>query len=156
MSATGQVKQGHPDGELNITRACGRTGIIQMVSSAASYSYSEIVEARITESQPLFFQLYLLRGERAPDRVREAERLGYKAIYLTVDAPVRGNRELDLRAPFVLADQEREAERVARKQANPDAPMDPEIDYEKGIGEPVARLVGVDEDMTWEKVCIGR
>ncbi|KAL5480695.1 hypothetical protein ACEPAI_9635 [Sanghuangporus weigelae] len=150
VSATGNVKQGHPEGELNITRGCGRTGIIQMVSSSASLTYAEIVEGRISESQPLFFQLYLLKGERAPDRVREAERLGYKAIFLTVDTPVRGNRELDLRAPFVLADQEREAERLAMK-ANPDAPMDLEIDYEKGIGEPVARVVGFDEDMSWEK-----
>ncbi|KAL5480692.1 hypothetical protein ACEPAI_9632 [Sanghuangporus weigelae] len=47
--------------------------------------------------------------------------------------------------------QEREAEREARKQANPDTPMDPKVDYEKGIEEPVARLVGVGEDMSWEK-----
>ncbi|KAL5496044.1 hypothetical protein ACEPAH_3137 [Sanghuangporus vaninii] len=110
-----------------------------------------MAKVRVSVSQPLFFQLYLLKGERTPDRTREMERLGYNVIFLTVDASVRENRELDLRAPFVLADQGREAERKARKHANPDIHMDPEVDNGEGIGEPVARLVGVDEDMSWKK-----
>ena len=59
-------------GEANITRGAGRTGIIQMVSSNASLSYAQIAEARISPSQPLFFQLYKHRDDKiAEQRVRE-------------------------------------------------------------------------------------
>lgn len=153
VSATGAVKLGNPAGEASITRGCGRTGIIQMVSSSASLSYAEIDQARIDKSQPLFFQLYKIAGEHAIDRVRDAESLGYNAIFLTVDAPVLGNREKDIRAPFELADQEREAKRLAaQNEGGPEIPLDPDTDSEKEDMSPVARLAGgSDADMSWEK-----
>jgi L-lactate dehydrogenase (cytochrome) len=77
-----------------------------MVSSNASMSPSEIMKFA-HPSQTLFFQLYKHRNDRiAEERVREAERLGYKAIFLTVDALVAGNRERDIRSPWVLEEQE--------------------------------------------------
>ena len=126
-----------------------------MVSSHASLSYADIASARTDPSQPLFFQLYKLGGSRALERVREVERLGYSAIFLTVDAPVAGHRELDIHAPFVLAEQEREAERARKMEKGteegPDLPQEPEPD-EKGEGTAGAMLNTVDRDMSWEKV----
>ncbi|KAH8109771.1 FMN-dependent dehydrogenase-domain-containing protein [Phellopilus nigrolimitatus] len=150
VSGAALAKLGHPAGEANITRGCGREGIIQMVSSHASLSYAQIAEARVTADQPLFFQLYKLTGERALERVREVERLGYNAIFLTVDASVAGHRELDIHAPFVLADQEREAELHAGMGAEPEQPQEPDVD-EKGEGTAGAMLNSVDRDMSWEK-----
>lgn len=43
---TGQGRNGHPDGELNLTRAGARSGIPQGVSSGSSYSINEILTER--------------------------------------------------------------------------------------------------------------
>lgn len=93
-------------GEANITRGCAPSKIIQMVSSNASLSYAEIAAAS-SPSQTLFFQFYKHKDDAvALKRIREVERLGYRAIFLTVDAVVPSNRERDVRSPWVLDMQE--------------------------------------------------
>jgi isopentenyl diphosphate isomerase/L-lactate dehydrogenase-like FMN-dependent dehydrogenase len=47
--------------------------------------------------------------------LKEAESLGYKAIFLTVDTVVPGFQEKDINVPFVLEKEEREAERKSAK-----------------------------------------
>ncbi|THH05905.1 hypothetical protein EW145_g4457 [Phellinidium pouzarii] len=150
VSGAALAKLGHPAGEANITRGCGRMGTIQMVSSHASLSYAQIAEARVREDQPLFFQLYKHKDFRAEERVRDVVRLGYNAIFLTVDAPVAGHRERDIHAPFVLAEQEREAERQAGNGTEVDTPQEPDVD-EKGEGTAGAMLNSIDRDLSWEK-----
>ena len=134
-------------------------GIIQMVSSNASYSYAEIAHAA-TPTQPLFFQLYKHRDDKiAEQRVREVIALGYNAIFLTVDAICAGNRERDIRAPFELEEQEREAEKASagaeKTKSSPDMPAKQEKD-DKGnvnlLGTAGALIANDDMDMTWEKV----
>ena len=125
-------------GEANITRGAGRSGIIQMVSSNASLSYAQIAEARLTPDQPLFFQLYKQRDDKlAEQRVREVISLGYNAIFLTVDAVVPGNRERDIRAPFELEEQEREAEKVegADLADTPEEPVQKKEEKKEGESE---------------------
>lgn len=148
----------YPAGEANITRGCARTGIIQMVSSNASLSYAQIAEARVTPDQPLFFQLYKHRDDKiAEQRVREVIALGYKAIFLTVDAICAGNRERDIRAPFELEKQEREADKPDQRtgggKAAADAPAKPKEDGEDVnlLGTAGALIANDDLDMTWEK-----
>ena len=109
-SGAALAKLGHPLGEANITRGCGKTNTIQMVSSNASLSYAEIAAARVSSDQPLFFQLYKHKyrdDDRAAERVREVVRLGYKVIWLTVDAPFLGDRERDMRAGWRAENMER-------------------------------------------------
>jgi len=49
------------------------------------------------------FQLYVIRDRAAVERwVRDAERLGYRALVVTVDAPRLGRREADERNRFAL------------------------------------------------------
>lgn len=149
-------------GEANITRGAGRTNIIQMVSSNASLSPSQIAEARLSPSQPLFFQLYKHGDNRiAEQRVREVESLGYRAIFLTVDAPVSGNRERDIRAPFELEEQEREADTSAAPDAQrttgemPRQPEDAEKELDNQVnfyGTAGALLANMDLDMTFTTV----
>jgi len=106
VSGAALAKLGHPQGELNITRGSAKEGIIQMVSFNASFSPREIMEVA-DNTQTLFFQLYKNRSDEiAEQRVREVEKLGYKAIFLTVDAIVTGNRERDIRCPWILEDEE--------------------------------------------------
>jgi L-lactate dehydrogenase (cytochrome) len=93
-SGAALAKLGHPNGEVNITRGCAHTGIIQMVSSNASLSPAQIADAR-ADDQVLWFQLYKHREHgKAIERIRNVERLGYNAIFLTVDAICAGNREV--------------------------------------------------------------
>jgi len=148
-SAAGLAKLGHPLGETNITRGAGRTGIIQMVSTNASFSASEVAAARISPTQPLFFQLYKNREDSEAEKlVKEVEVLGYNAIVLTVDAIIAGRRDRDIKAPFVLEDQEKEA---TKQQPSVEEPQEEEEDT---LGTSGALIAGNDVDMTWERVSL--
>lgn len=114
-----------------------------MVSSNASMSATEIMEVA-HPSQTLFFQLYKHRDDNiAAERVREVERLGYKAIFLTVDAVVAGNRERDIRSPWVL-----EAQEYGPVYHEPNSIAE-EVNV---LGTAGALIANDDRDMTWEKV----
>jgi L-lactate dehydrogenase (cytochrome) len=126
-----------------------------MVSSNASLSFEEIANNRVHPEQVLFFQFYKQNdNEKAIARIREAERLGYKAIFLTVDAPFIGNREGDIRAPWQLDDIN-----AGQGTSNPDMPLarkDDEI-MEQLIDTGYAGSVGLslindDVDLSWEEV----
>ena len=94
----------HPHGELATARGAEAAGTIMCLSTLATSSQAEVVE--VAPSRRLWYQLYW-----HPDRgitrriVEEAERAGFRAIVLTVDLPVLGNRERDLRTGFVLPDE---------------------------------------------------
>jgi L-lactate dehydrogenase (cytochrome) len=146
-SSAALAKLGHPLGETNITRGAGRTGIIQIVSTNASFSASEVAAARVSPTQPLFFQLYKKREDSEAEKlVKEVEALGYNAIFLTVDAIIAGRRDRDIKAPFVLEDQEKE---VTKQQPSVEEPQEEEEDT---LGTSGALVAGNDVDMTWERV----
>jgi L-lactate dehydrogenase (cytochrome) len=91
------AKLGHPDGELNLTRAAGKAGIVHGISANSSVSLDELLDAR-QPNQPVFYQLYVNRDRSASERILEKiEKKGVAALILTVDAPVMGNRERDMR-----------------------------------------------------------
>ncbi|KAJ7446514.1 FMN-dependent dehydrogenase-domain-containing protein [Mycena galericulata] len=144
VSGAALAKLGHPLGEVNIAKAATTTSIIQMVSSNASMSPAEIIAAA-APSQPLFFQLYKHSDDAvAEKRVREVERLGYKAIFLTVDAVVPGNREKDIKSPWVMEDLERGTPKVYVEGEGAE-------DGDTVFGTAGALIVNDDRDMTWEK-----
>src|SRR5215208_5325728 len=93
----------HPDGELATARAGAAAGTIMCLSTLATAGAAEVAEA--APQAPRWYQLYW-----HPDRgltraiVQEAAEAGYTAIVLTVDLPVLGNRERDLRTGFTLPD----------------------------------------------------
>ncbi|KAJ7195791.1 mitochondrial cytochrome-like protein b2 [Mycena pura] len=100
---TGNSKSVHPDGELALGRACSALGAAQVVSTAASYSLSEVIDATKAASStphPIFFQLYVDRDRAKSERfLRAAAARGHLAgVFVTVDAPVVGKREADQRA----------------------------------------------------------
>jgi 4-hydroxymandelate oxidase len=92
-------RMAHPDGEVAVARACASRGITMSLSTVASATIEDVAAA----GAPTWFQLYLLRD---PGRNRElldrAAAAGYEAIILTVDAPILGRRERDLRTEFQL------------------------------------------------------
>jgi L-lactate dehydrogenase (cytochrome) len=101
VAPAAMAKLGHPLGEVNITRAAGKAGIIQGISSNASCSLEEMVEAA-QPGQNLIFQLYLNKDRKASERlIKKVDALGCKAIMFTVDSARSGFRELDVRAKGV-------------------------------------------------------
>jgi 4-hydroxymandelate oxidase len=89
-----------PEGELATVRAAGAAGTVMILSTLSNTSIEEVVAAA---SGPVWFQLYVYRDRQATEGlVRRAEAAGCKALVLTVDAPVIGRRERDVRNRFHL------------------------------------------------------
>ena len=56
ISAMALGRLGHPDGELCLTRAAGKHGVIMMTSTFASFSFDELADS-LVPGQPIFSQL---------------------------------------------------------------------------------------------------
>src|SRR5438552_5781814 len=95
MSPCGGLRAVHPDGDSGVARAAGRAGTVFTLSSASGMSIEEV---RDTASGPLWFQLYFLGGRAGAEvLVDRAARANYRALVVTVDTPVVGVRERDVR-----------------------------------------------------------
>ena len=91
----------HPEGELAVARATTSAGLIQVVSTAGTYSLEEV--AASAPSGTRWFQLYCYRDREVTQwLVERAAKAGYRALCLTVDAPLVGRRERDTRNCFGL------------------------------------------------------
>jgi 4-hydroxymandelate oxidase len=80
----------HPDAELAVARATAAAGTLQIVSTGSSLPPEQVIRAG---SGNAWFQLYADVDPAVTDeRVRAAEALGFRALVLTVDAPVGAPR----------------------------------------------------------------
>lgn len=121
----------HPDGELATARAAEAAGTLMVVSTLASATLEEV---RSAGRAPLWFQLYVYKDRGATrELVQRAEAAGYGALVLTVDTPVLGRRERDVRNRFRLPGQfhlpagATAAAAAARAGSVPDAPPASEL-----------------------------
>jgi 4-hydroxymandelate oxidase len=88
----------HPDGELGTVRGAGAMGATYVVSSATNTAVEEIARAA---TAPLWFQLYVQSDlEFTRDVVQRAEGAGCRALCMTVDTPILGARNRQMRAGF--------------------------------------------------------
>jgi len=84
-----------PRAEILAARAAAKRGIISTHSTLSVASLEEIAAG---SSGPLWFQLYVMKDrDLTRSLVERAQRAGYRALCLTVDLPVLGQRERDLR-----------------------------------------------------------
>jgi 4-hydroxymandelate oxidase len=91
----------HPEGECATARAAGEAGTLMIVSTTATYSAAEVAEHA---PGPLWFQLYTHHSLPVTEAlVRRAETAGYRALVLTVDTPLLGRRERDIRNAFEIS-----------------------------------------------------
>ena len=100
VAPAAMARLAHPDGELALARGAKAEGILQVISTNASYPLREIVESISNSSSPhpWFLQLYVNRNRKqTEDLLTEAVKLGVRGIFLTVDCPVAGKREADER-----------------------------------------------------------
>jgi 4-hydroxymandelate oxidase len=90
----------HEDGELASVRGAGDAGTIFVLSTLSTTAVEEVVAAA---SGPVWFQLYVYRDRGATEAlVRRVEAAGCRALVLTVDAPLLGRRERDVKNRFAL------------------------------------------------------
>ena len=89
----------HVSAEAGTARGAAASGTIMSVSNYASSTLEEIAAAG--NGAPQWFQLYLSKDDKFNRQIiKQAEDLGYRAIILTVDAPVGGNRIRDAQNNF--------------------------------------------------------
>lgn len=133
----------HPEGECAVARAAAAAGIIQVVSTAANKRLEDVAAA--SNGRP-WFQLYCYR-DRGVTRalVQAAEAAGYSALCLTVDLPMLGRREREIRDQFHLPPG------ITMKNLEPFATdAMPAI----GVGSALTKYVNElwDSSLTWEVV----
>ena len=84
------------EGECATARAAAATGTVMVVSTMANIALEEVRAAAPAHRQ--WFQLYVQRDRGlTAELVARAAAAGYEALVVTVDAPVLGRREGDLR-----------------------------------------------------------
>jgi 4-hydroxymandelate oxidase len=100
VAPTAFHKLAHDEGEAATARAAGEQGTVMILSSLSNTAVEDVVRAT---SAPVWFQLYVYRDREATRAlVARAEGAGCRAIVVTVDAPILGRRERDVRNGFAL------------------------------------------------------
>lgn len=95
LAPVGYSRLMHPDGELAAARAAGEAGTVYILSTISGHSLEAV---RAASRGPVWFQLYQLGGRAAAeDAIHRARTAGYSALVVTIDTPVAGMRERDLR-----------------------------------------------------------
>jgi len=99
LSPTGASKTFHPGGELAAARAARAAKTFYSLSTMSNTSLEDVAKA----ADPKIFQLYVFRDRGITEElIRRAVESGYDALCLTVDMPVGGNRERDVRNRLAL------------------------------------------------------
>ena len=109
LAPVGSSRLFYPRGEEAAARAAGDAGTIYTLSTLSGCSVRDVKAAT---RGPVWYQLYLLGGrDVALGGIERAKNAGCSALVVTVDTPVAGNRERDVRngtkelvsgAPFTM------------------------------------------------------
>jgi L-lactate dehydrogenase (cytochrome) len=93
LSPTGMSRLFHHEKEIGAAKAAAKAGTLYSLSTMATTSLEEIAAAC---GGPKMFQIYILKDrELTREFVQRCKQSGYKALCLTVDTPLAGNRERD-------------------------------------------------------------
>ena len=94
-------REAHADGEEGMARAAGRAGTAMCLSTIATATPASVAAAAPDTIR--WLQLYSFRDHAVTEALlAEAVESGFRAIALTVDAPMAGRRERDLRSGFTV------------------------------------------------------
>jgi 4-hydroxymandelate oxidase len=92
----------HPEGEVATVKAAGAAKTLMILSTLSTFSIEQVMAVA---TGPVWFQLYVFKDRAiSASLVKRAEVAGCKAIVFTVDVPLLGRRERDLRNRFKWAD----------------------------------------------------
>jgi 4-hydroxymandelate oxidase len=93
----------HPEGEVATARGAAEAGALLILSSLATCRLEDVAAAAPDATR--WMQVYILRErKRTEELVRRAAAHGYRALVLTVDAPVSGLRLREWRIGVRLPD----------------------------------------------------
>jgi 4-hydroxymandelate oxidase len=96
INPVGSQKAFHPEGELAVARAAKTKNHLQVLSTVATTSIENVIEAR---GAPVWFQLYHQEDwNQTKQMVKRAERAGAPAVVFTVDLIGGSNRETMVRS----------------------------------------------------------
>ncbi len=100
LAPTGFTRMVEPQGELAVARAAARAEIPYTLSTMGTRSIEEVAAV---SSGRKWFQVYVWRDrDLVKDMLDRAAAADYEAIVITVDVPVLGRRERDIRTGFTL------------------------------------------------------
>ncbi len=95
LAPVGSSRLFYPRGEEVAARAAGTAGITYTLSTLSGCALEDVAAA---SKGPLWYQLYLLGGrDCALSAIERARGAGFSALVVTIDTPVAGLRERDLR-----------------------------------------------------------
>ena len=95
LGPVGSCRMFYPRGEEAASRAAGEAGTIYTLSTLSGCRLEDVRKAT---NGPAWYQVYLCGGrDVATGTIQRAREVGYSALVLTIDTPVAGMRERDLR-----------------------------------------------------------
>src|SRR5437764_4947863 len=95
LAPVGSCRLMYPRGEEAAARAAGKAGIIYTLSTLSGCRLEDVAAA---SEGPVWYQLYLVGGrDCALGALERARTAGFSALVVTIDTPVAGLRERDLR-----------------------------------------------------------
>lgn len=97
---TGMSRLFNNDGELAVCAAAAKAGTVYSLSTMSTHSIEEVA-SHTTGAK--WFQLYPFKDKAlVSELIERARTAGYKGLCLTIDVPVAGNRERDLRTGMAI------------------------------------------------------
>ncbi|CAH0557317.1 unnamed protein product [Brassicogethes aeneus] len=101
IAPTAMQRMAHPEGECANVRAAQGLETVFTLSTISTSSIEEVAQAAPRALK--WFQLYIYKDRQlTKNLVERAEKAGFKALVLTVDAPLFGLRLADMRNKFSL------------------------------------------------------
>jgi isopentenyl diphosphate isomerase/L-lactate dehydrogenase-like FMN-dependent dehydrogenase len=95
LAPVGSCRMFYPRGEEVAARAAGEAGTAYILSTLSGCRLEDVAAA---SSGPVLYQLYLLGGRSVAEAtIARARAAGFRALVVTIDTPVSGLRERDLR-----------------------------------------------------------
>jgi L-lactate dehydrogenase (cytochrome) len=95
LAPIGSSRVIYPRGEEAVARAAGAAGITYTLSTLSGCCLEDVAAAA---KGPVWYQLYLLGGrDCALGAIERARAAGFSALVVTIDTPVAGFRERDIR-----------------------------------------------------------
>jgi isopentenyl diphosphate isomerase/L-lactate dehydrogenase-like FMN-dependent dehydrogenase len=143
----------HPDGECAAARACAAHSVPYCASQQSTTAIEEI--GRAGGDGPKMFQLYVLSDRDATAKlIRRAETMGATAMCITVDAPVLGRRERDVRNRFKLKAGLKlvnvENAKNEKNAKNADNQTKSAVDAKRAQSAIARRIGGRDASLSWD------
>ena len=101
LAPTGFTRLVHQAGECAAARAAAARGLPYCLSTVGTVAVEDVAGTGLRDR---WFQLYVLRDrEIVRELIERAAKAGYRALEVTVDAPVSGRRTRDLRNGLTMA-----------------------------------------------------